>query len=269
MTKMKWVIIGGIGLGVFALCALLSCLILGTLTTWSTSLSFIPADLAITPTPILREIGLLPTSTPRASATLQPPNTSFEPILREYGCLLFSGTLGQVCYASIENPTDQIIVNSSLSIHNYDLEGISLGGTVPDLGNLFPGEIRKVVSLAYIPENSKFGSYTIQIVPPSPYFNKYVPVDLVKNPFSVSGIELAPNNLVIATIENSLDKSINMVKVCVVLFDEDGAFAGGGGLFASRISPHGKLRVEVPVLRIGEVSRIEVYPSIPGDAQIR
>lgn len=105
MTKMQWLIIGGLAIAAFAMFTLLGCLVLGMIFVPSRAVPIITVETVET----IQNGKALPTSTLRPLVTPRPQNQNGAPVLKEHSCLVIKYVVNQICFASIENPTNTII----------------------------------------------------------------------------------------------------------------------------------------------------------------
>jgi hypothetical protein len=216
---------------------------------------------ALRPTYIPQPIRL-----PTPTSITQPAIKSGADIyLKEHKCIAKDDFV--YCLVVFNNPTDFLVDYVGIHFDFFDSEGVSLGSDSLTTYNLFPRETRKTTNCHkgfYLPVKRKLGKYTFYV-----FLSDRLGTasGIPKNPFTVSDVEIQGGH-VVAIIANSSNKTFKSVDVDVILYDKNGEFTGGGSTVSPLLPAGGKARIQLSVNTFGEVSRIEVYPSIVGATSI-
>ncbi len=263
MTRNRWLIMGGLGIVVLAICILGACVLFVSFL--ATPVRPIAEAEIITATPLVRSSSSpsalpLPTSPKPTEIPRAVVQSSDAVALIDHRCVGKEDDM--TCVFTVQNKGGAVVGAAYFDINVFDPQGTTLRSSSIAFNNLFPGETRKELTRIGAPDGSKFGKYTVGPARTSDLFKTG---GLETNPFQVSNVEYKAgtySSSVIAIVSNTSNKSISDAQVTAILYDKSGTFIGGGDTFAPLILPNGKARVEITVRNTGTVSKIEVYPAI-------
>lgn len=274
MTKIQWTIVGVLGVAIVVVFACVALLLFGNISrSFTPSIAEVvaatttpippiesPAASLVTATPTLH---INPTKVPSSKPTNQPDFRvqQSDVVIKDHRCV--GKETDMTCVFTVQNIGNGVISSVYYDINVFDPQGITLRSSYVVFNNLFPGEIRKETIRLGVPENTRFGKYTVGAARISDLFANSR--GLEANPFVVSNVEYKAGDYrdsVIAIVSNTSARTIKNAQVTAILYDQDGAFIGAGDTFAPMLLPRGKARVEIDVKSNGKVATVEVYPSL-------
>ena len=259
MTKREWTIIGALVVAVVVVFCFGGLWVFFTLVPSQTQVVVVE----VTATPIPSNANALrATSTPQLIRPPAPtdtpkpaPKNDADIFVKEHSCISNNGYVW--CLVVLYNPTDSM-ADLGFSADVFDTGGVSIGSVSGSAQALFPKETRKTMEGLSLPGNSAFGKYTFSVY--RSIFHGGAGIS--QNPFTVSGVEIQSGDAA-AVIGNSSNKSFNSVQVDSIFYDRNGKFVGGDQTWTPVLPAGGKARVRISLYESwGEVSRVEVYPSI-------
>ncbi|CAG0944466.1 hypothetical protein ANRL1_01768 [Anaerolineae bacterium] len=244
MTRKEWTIISILGATVVFVFSCLACLILGMLTPTSTQK---PALVSTKPPPTLP---------PQPTATRKPVAKG-EIVIKDEKFIQH----GQGLYwiRTLYNPGTQTVGSVYIYVDAFDSTDTVFDSNYEVAPCVYPGEIRKVVSYAKLPDKLKFGRYTTRAVSQS---SGCAGMQFEQNPLSVISMEIQTTGRVVAVIGNSSDKHLRDVGVDALAYDSTDEYIGSTHPFLNLVPAHGKARIELGFFEPwGRISKVEIYPA--------
>ncbi|OQY48433.1 MAG: hypothetical protein B6242_02290 [Anaerolineaceae bacterium 4572_78] len=180
--------------------------------------------------------------------------------LLEYG---YGQDDSQFAYGlTVENPNETISFQSTMyQMTAYDENGIVVGTQQNYISFMFPKEIVYVADISFLPENVTVSTLEVHVkAGEAVEFT-----DVISNPlFGVEGTLYTTSYFpkTKGIVKNTLDKDITNVRVSAILYDANDVIIGGGFGFVDMVPANGESETEVSITFNGEVTHVEIYPSI-------
>ncbi len=163
----------------------------------------------------------------------------------------------------VENPNpDLAVTNSRYRVFAYDEAGTQVGKTGRTIELVLPGQRLAVAGVGsmVVPAQAQVARLEVEIEP-----GQAVASEMKENPLTATHSEFFPSTYdssVSVVIENSLNSSIQNVKVVALAYDAGGAYISSGVGRIDFVPARAEAAATIRLETTEEPARVDVYPSL-------